>query len=139
MTDKEALLALKHGREVDQKTLIRFAQQGLVNVQDVTDHDTPPSLKGYIFLHFTMKGRDLLESPSGKLESAHGYPTKVMHNGVTTKFVRNVTPDGVYQIAEIIGAGDYLLLFSGKRDDGEEFLQRKIEKEYPGLMNPPFP
>ena len=86
-----------------------------------------------------MKGQDSLESPGTKLESAPGYPTEVMYNGITTKFVRNVTPDRVYQIAEVIGAGDYLLLFSGDRDDGEEFLHRKIEEEYPGLMNPPFP
>ncbi len=74
-----------------------------------------------------------------KLESVPPSPSQVIVNGMLTKFVRNVTPDHMYQIAKVLGEKDYLLLFSGTRDDGEEYLWEKIEEDCPGLMNQPGP
>lgn len=67
------------------------------------------------------------------------YPSSVVANGVFTNFVRNLTPDGVYQIARILDANarEYEVLFEGSQPDGEQFLRDLVEKEFPGLMNQP--
>jgi hypothetical protein len=75
-----------------------------------------------------------------KLQSASPqYPSHVVANGIPTNFVRNVTPEGEYQVARVlIGGGpaenDFELLFAGSRVGAEEFLRQIIEKEFPGLL-----
>ncbi|MFI5118171.1 MAG: hypothetical protein ACHP8B_15880 [Terriglobales bacterium] len=71
-----------------------------------------------------------------KLNSVPPYPSMVIANGLPTKFVRNVTPDGKFQIASVKAENDFEVLYEGiSREDGEEILRQKVEEEYPGLMN----
>jgi hypothetical protein len=42
MTDKQALKAFVRGEALDQETINRLWRSGLVEVEDVTDHDTRP-------------------------------------------------------------------------------------------------
>lgn len=78
-----------------------------------------------------------------KLQSVPPYPANVVANGIPTNFVRNVTPEGKYQIARVKTGGgaaenDFDVLYDGNsREEGEAVLQQKIEEEYPGLMNQP--
>ena len=77
-----------------------------------------------------------------KLQSVPPFPSNVVANRIPTNFVRNVTPDGKYQIARVLTGGgpaenDFELLFEGGQADGEQFLSDIIDREFPGLMNQP--
>ena len=75
-----------------------------------------------------------------KLQSVAPYPINVLANGFPTNFVRNLTPDGKYQIARILKPGgadeaESEILFEGSQDEAEAFLRAQIEKDFPGLLS----
>jgi hypothetical protein len=72
-----------------------------------------------------------------KLDSVPPYPSQVIANGITTNFVRNLTPQGRFQIARHLGEKNFDVLFEGSPAECEDFLARQIEKEFPGLMRQP--
>ena len=62
MTDKEALEAHLRGERLDQATIHRLYRLGLIDVDDVTNHDTRPiGSKEYIATFVTPEGRKLVE------------------------------------------------------------------------------
>lgn len=69
-----------------------------------------------------------------KLQSMPGFPTQISANGFPTNFVLNQTPGDGWQVARILGEGDFEVLFQGQREECREFLRQKVDKEFPGLM-----
>jgi hypothetical protein len=59
------------------------------------------------------------------------YPSSVVANGIFTNFVRNLTPDGKYQIAKVLNADgrEYEVLFEGSQPEGEQFLRDLVDRE----------
>ena len=65
-----------------------------------------------------------------KLSSEPPYPSQVIANGIPTNFVRNKTPEGIFQIARVRGERDHELLFEGSQGQCEHYLLEAVEKEY---------
>jgi hypothetical protein len=74
-----------------------------------------------------------------KLKSIPPYPSNISANGIPTNLVWNVTPEGTFQIARVLRGGgaesDHELLFEGSKEDCQAFLDRQIERDFPGLMS----
>lgn len=62
MTTLEALRAFDRGERVDQSTIQKLAAERYIDVSDVTNHQTPPGQREYLFICITKKGRRLLDS-----------------------------------------------------------------------------
>jgi hypothetical protein len=61
-TDKKSLLALQRGDRLSNAELALLARKGLIQVDDVTNMDSPPGAREYKFTFFTERGRRLLET-----------------------------------------------------------------------------
>ena len=60
-TEKEALQALQKGQRLSNAALAHLSHKGLIEVDDVTNMDSPPGEREYIFTFFTERGRQVLE------------------------------------------------------------------------------
>lgn len=74
-----------------------------------------------------------------KLQSADGYPVSIFAKGIPTNLVRNLTPEGKYQIARVLKPGkptegDFEILFEGSQQECEKFLWQQVESDFPGLL-----
>lgn len=66
MTNREALEAFKLGKRLDQPTVRRLIQYGLITAEDATNFDSPKGEKEYLPIALTHKGHRLLERPRPK-------------------------------------------------------------------------
>ena len=53
--------ALERGEKLNNDELSVLAKMKLIEVSDVTNHDTPPGQRDLLFLFFTEKGKAILE------------------------------------------------------------------------------
>ena len=62
ITDKRSLLALQRGERLSNAELLLLARKGLIQIDDVTNMDSPPGEREHKFTSFTERGRRLLET-----------------------------------------------------------------------------
>jgi hypothetical protein len=62
MNVKQLLVQLDRATKLDSSVLKALADKGYVKVSDVTNHQTPPGQKEYLFIDFTEEGRRVLRS-----------------------------------------------------------------------------
>jgi hypothetical protein len=60
MNVKQLLERLNQGEKLDSPTLERLNREGYIKAQDVSNFDTLPGQKDFLFIHITEKGRQLL-------------------------------------------------------------------------------
>ena len=61
-TEKQALEALQRGEKLSNKILTHLASKSLIEVQDITNLDSPAGERELLFTFFTERGRALLEN-----------------------------------------------------------------------------
>jgi len=62
MTNREALAAFARNERLDQPTIRRLLEVGLITASDVTNMRTPPGQKEYLPIAMTLKGQRVLEN-----------------------------------------------------------------------------
>ena len=66
MDEKRLLQRLQRGERLHSVVLRDLAfRKDLITVDDVTNNDSPPGEKEYLFINITERGRRLLESKGG--------------------------------------------------------------------------
>jgi hypothetical protein len=61
---KQLLLRIQQGEKLDWKLFERLDREGLIETKDVSHMQTPHGQKDLLFIFFTDKGKQLLESCS---------------------------------------------------------------------------
>src|SRR2546428_10739243 len=62
MTSREALEALARNEKLDQPTIRRLLEAGLITASDVTNMGTPSGQREYLPIAMTLKGQRLLDN-----------------------------------------------------------------------------
>lgn len=79
MDDKQLLQRLQRGERLHSAVLRDLAfRKGLITVSDVTNMDSPPGEKEYLFINITERGRRLLENDLTDAILKHGPPTSAI-------------------------------------------------------------
>jgi hypothetical protein len=58
---KQMLEQFNRGARLDSSILERLDGQGYIKISDVTNFQTPPGQREYLFIDFTEKGRKVLQ------------------------------------------------------------------------------
>jgi hypothetical protein len=61
ITEKEALQFLARGESVSNTLLAKLSRNGLIEVDDVTNMESPPGDRELLFICITARGRRVLE------------------------------------------------------------------------------
>ncbi len=74
-----------------------------------------------------------------KIQSQPGYPITISAKGIATNLAKNLTPNGAWQIVRILKPGgptegDFEILFEGSERDCDDFLQKQVSRDFPGLL-----
>ena len=60
-TEKDALQALTNGQRLSNAVLAHLSRKGLIEVDDITNLDSPPGERELLFISITERGRRILE------------------------------------------------------------------------------